>query len=175
MAHAIEGLETFDAPTDFVDKGPLSLPEGFDSKLFVGKWVKQGAEVHKAGQSERFPLAGVQAKGWEVWKGPRGAICKRALSSGTFVLMFRPRILQQAVNKLYGNNSRLRMMQEANGETVGAEPIQDRGILTNSTLSQIPGLGREGAEPLQVPLQEIETRPVVARASSRIKPKTKTR
>ena len=138
----IEGLTQVTGPSK-VNRGHLQLPDDFDETKFVGFWAKRGSIANKAKQDEILGGSGVKAQGWNVWKSARGQLCQRTLSSGVYVLMFRPKSLQQAVQKIYGNESRRRMLQEAMGETVAGEAVTDTVVLTDKVLSQIPGLGRE--------------------------------
>lgn len=139
----IEGLTAYTAPAGTVQKGRLSLPPEFNSNQFVGKWVKQGPSVAMAKQRVPIPSESVVADGWAVWEDKNKKPCIRTISSGAFILMFRPRVLQEAINKIHGNQSRKRMLDEAQGKTVTSLDgglNGDRGMLTPDKLATIPGL-----------------------------------
>lgn len=154
----IEGLTAFTSPQGYVNRGRLPLPETFDSKRFVGKWVKKGPSIQIAKQPEPIPSENVVANGWQVWSDSKNQICQRTLSTGIFILMFRPRVLQTAINKLYGNASRRRMVQEAEGKTVAGQTKTDSGIFTQDVLNKIPGLNREGSPfETNVPFNDLAT------------------
>lgn len=153
----ISGLHEFTKPEGFVEKGSLTLPSDFDSRKFVGKWVeKTEASINRARQFQRLPSEGVKADGWEVWKDNAKKPCLRPMGNKQYVLMFRSKPLQVAINKLCGNASRRRMMQEAEGEVIHGEdgtPINDTGMLTRKRLERIQGLNAERAEtPFEKPL-----------------------
>lgn len=165
----VEGISEIKGPRQ-VNKGHLAMPADFDGNRYVGNWAKQGSIANKAKQPETLGGSNLRADGWQTWKDTRGHVCKRSLSSGAYILLFRPKILQVAIQKIYGNESRSRMLQEANGETVGGQAVEDFGVLTEAALSSIPGLGREEREPLNVPFNQVQApRAVSARASSRTK------
>lgn len=179
-ATQIEGLSSFTNPEGYVNKGRLPLPENFDTRRFVGKWTKKGPSVQIAKQPERIPSEKMEATGWQIWSDPKTKqICSRTLSTGVFILMFRPRVLQTAINKLYGNASRRRMVQEAEGKTVAGQIKTDSGIFTQDVLSKIPGLSREG-DPFEtaVPFNDLTPtaveEPVQAVATTQIKNRIQT-
>ncbi len=138
----IEGLTAYTAPAGSVQKGRFMMPPEFPKHL-VGKWVKQGPSVTMARQPVPIPSEGVVASGWETWLDKQKKPCVRTVASGAFILMFRPRVLQTAINKIHGNQSRKRMIDEAQGKTVTSVDggqVSDRGVLTRDVLNQIPGL-----------------------------------
>lgn len=172
----IEGLEAVTSPVN-VNKGHLEMPVEFDQNRFVGAWFKRGPQANKMRQPEVLGGAQIKAAGWSVWKDSKGRTCQRSLSSGVYILMFRPKNLQQAIQKIYGNESRRRMVQEASGQTVAGDINQDSGILTNSVLSRMPGLERDEVEPLNIEFNQIgnedDAATKVATAVATTKGKTK--
>lgn len=115
-------------------KGQLQPPPQFDAKKLAGKWVKSGPAVQQAKQSQ-FLEGGYKVAGWEVWKH-KGKPVKRALSNGVYVLMFRPRKLQEAVAAINGNASRAKIIRQHKGETLhphdakeGIDAPPDSGML----------------------------------------------
>lgn len=61
----------------------------------------------------------------------------RTVGKKTFVLMMRPRALQQAINKIHADTSRMLVSQEVRGETARANEANDPGIITNVDLRQM--------------------------------------
>lgn len=130
-----------------VNKGHLAPPPQFDDVKFVGKWVKQGPAVVQAGQPQ-FLEGNFKVAGWQVWKH-QGKPCVRGLSSGLFILMYRPKELQNAVSAICGNISRAKIMREQNGESVAGDQNSDRGILTPDRLALLESPGQP-LEPEQI-------------------------
>jgi len=58
----------------------------------------------------------------------------RAVGKAVYVLMFRPKALQQAINVLYAGQSREIVHRELIGETSAANTGNDPGIITNADL-----------------------------------------
>jgi hypothetical protein len=146
------GISEYTSPAGKVNKGALELPKDFETTRYAAKWAKQGAGVSRAMEPEIVASEGKQIIPWSVWKNAAGQICRRALASGVFILMVRPKNIQQAANKLYGNVSRRRMVTEGEGQTIGGERNNDSGMLNNARLS------REGENQTfegQIPLNEI--------------------
>lgn len=143
MSQTVLGIEKFTAGAGFVDRGRFPLPTGFDSRQFSAKWVEHGPKVSMAQEREIIQSEGVTVPGWQVWKDKNGKPCFRTISKGAFVLMFQPKALRQAINKLRGNQSRRRMVKEAVGETVSANPQDDKGVLSAKRLQEI-GIERTG-------------------------------
>lgn len=146
------GITEYTAPSGSVVKGALELPKEFDSRRFVAKWAVQGSGVERAKEPEIIASEGKQIIGWQVWLDSRKQPVRRNLSGKVFYLMFRPKNIQQAVNKLYGNVSRKRMVTEGEGQTIAGERNTDTGMLNNKRLS------REGENQTfegQVPINEI--------------------
>lgn len=68
----------------------------------------------------------------------------RTVGKKTFVLMKRPKALQQAVNKIHADNSRALVSQEVRGETATVNEGQDPGVITNADLRRLDrGMGEE--------------------------------
>lgn len=148
----IAGLERIDSSNPSSYKGQLDLPNEFDSRQFVANWVaRRSVEAKK--RKETIRSENLRADGWQVWKDKGGKACIRNLGTGPFVLMFRPKALQQALNKAYGNVSIRRMQGEANGDTVGGSGIDDGGMLSNKVLNQIQKLNKERTDaPIEAPI-----------------------
>lgn len=153
----IEGLTSLEGPVVTSMRGHLSLPPEFDCNKWVGAWVKDGPEVVKQQQDEIIPQVRAKAQGWAVWypeapmplafdateedKSARLKLLKnrvsysRTLTSGKYILMCRPKTLQQAVAKIYGQISQQQVDREAKGESISV-PGGDAGLLTDKQLNQ---------------------------------------
>jgi hypothetical protein len=151
-------IEMLSMPEASVDAGLFNLPPTFDSKKFAAEWVEESSiEMKKLRQP--LPQVGATADGWEIWKGEKGK--PHTVKTGgnkTFVLMCRPRVIQDQVNALYGNVSKKFINREIKGETVAGASKQDPGILTEDRLRQNEGgasLADESTMPLnRVPIEE---------------------
>ena len=134
------GIELISGPTSETNACIFNLPAEFDRKKLAAKWVKAGNAVQAATQREHLIGTRLTADGWEVWKaGPKGMPHKAATTKEEFVLMCRPRTIQDAVNAIYGNVGKERMMAEKAGETSGGVPMGDSGMLNESILSKYSG------------------------------------
>lgn len=142
---AIEILE-FPRGTGADLGGPLALPQGFDTKAHAAGWFKEGPSAEAA--TQRQFLTGTQrvtADGYVVWKDSpgdptKGKPYKVTLQSGVYVLMYRPRDIQNAVNAIFGNVGKEMLAQERRGETLGGIPVQP-GMLNEERLAKT--IGRE--------------------------------
>lgn len=143
--------------------GDFRLPEGFDSRNFVGSFVDEKG-VLQATQRQVLANIARTADGWALWKFPDtyeeyDPVTKKTkevphpnagqthkvttLNGACYVLMFRDRGVQEAVNFAYGEASRSRLDAEAYGETVAGNAPDDTGVLTEERLNQIPSLRSE--------------------------------
>lgn len=136
----------------------LSLPAGFDFNRFASKWVADGNEIDEAKQPKFIQSVGLRADGWQVYKQiqalsaldelantklPKEERKKPAMvpvvriSSGKpYVLMFRPKALQRALNVIHANESRDLVTRELSGQSAIANETGDPGILTNEDMKQ---------------------------------------
>lgn len=156
---AIEFLSREQAITD---SGLFNLPPTFDTKRWAAQWTEErSVEAMKM----RQPIlgAGASADGWEVWK-PEGAkgqpIKVTSVNGRTYVLMCRPRHVQDQVNALYGNLSKKFINKEIKGETVAGDINQDPGMLTEERLKQQGG-GSLSEESI-LPLNKVADEPSAA-------------
>lgn len=152
----IEGLTALEGPArGNLSSHKFSLPANFPSDKYASKWVEDGPEVQEAQQKQVIAQANVAADGWQVYrmiapvkimddesqekepkKGPPKLIaCTRVAGKKVYVLMYRPKALQKAVNDIYANQSRILVNQEVNGEK-SAVSEGDPGILTNADLQK---------------------------------------
>lgn len=147
------GLETLKQPTGAVDAGIFNLPPGFDTKRWAVEWVEEGMVPFKR-QRQSLPGANLSADGWEVYKGespqeeegeetpkkrkpPGQPVTTRNGAGKKFILMVRPKQLQNDVNAVFGNVSKSFIRRETKGETVaGAPPDTIPGMLPASRLDQ---------------------------------------
>lgn len=168
----VEGLTALDASEH---RNPLSnskfaLPPGFPAHQCASKWELEGNSVIEAQQPTVLEGAGVKAAGWAVYMQivpgqrivtdeekpkegepkkpafvPKREVVKRVVGKNTYVLMFRPKKLQAAVNAIHGNTSRRIVVSELRGETNAANTSGDRGILTNEQL--VRAMKKAGGDP----------------------------
>jgi hypothetical protein len=125
------------------EKGPnagyFNLPPDFDQKKHAAHWEREGGAVEQRQQVQPILGTNYGADGWQVWKYPAGhelanRICKVTLKSGTYVLMFRPRNVQDNVNAICGNVSKRHLMREQQGMSIAGAPITDPGILNDEQI-----------------------------------------
>lgn len=143
----------------------FSLPPGFEGHKYASSWVEDGPAVREAMQPETIEHANVRADGWQVYKcleekkisvmdddlsddkksktPPKLVPYTRVVGKKVFVLMFRPKKLQQALNKIYADVSRDLVNQEVKGETAAANTDGDPGILTNADLRKAGAFDEE--------------------------------
>lgn len=138
---AIQLLET---PHGQSLAGIFTLPSEFDTKQFASKWVKRGAAADAViGQREHIVGTDFTADPWEVWKDGKNKPFSNKARDGEYVLLCRPRQIQDEVNAIYGNVGKQRQLAEKRGETAGGVQVVDSGFLGDERLSQV--IGREGA------------------------------
>ena len=133
-----DGISDLEGGVAFNQAGPLTLPVEFETQRYAAKWQFEGNAATRSQQPEIIAKAGKKAVGWAVWKHPATKKPEtRPLSGGNVVLMFRPKVTQQAVNALYGKISRDRMKDEIEGHTaLGDNRVE--GILTKEHLGADP-------------------------------------
>ena len=152
------GLELIKGPlgNQVVDAGMFQLPPAFDTKIYAAEWVEEGQVQYKR-QRQNLPQTGYSADGWEIWKlDPKDkATTVTNGSNKKFVLMCRPRLLQDKINALYGNVSKAQINREVLGETVAGGERQDPGILTEAMLKRKEG-GGSLAEDSTLQLNQVE-------------------
>jgi len=161
MNNLVEGLTELSGPRrQRLAGSKFALPPGFDSKKFSSKWVERGPGVQEAEQPTVLEFANVQAQGWTVYKtidstytppepeveegegeakpkrkaAPRMVPFTRAVGKAVYVLMFRPKALQVAVNALYAGQSRAIVDRELLGHTNAVNEGNDPGMLTAADL-----------------------------------------
>ena len=161
----IDGLTALTGSSNVRMSGSkFALPPSFDPTKFASKWVEQGPNVIEAQQPQVLDFANCAADGWQVFKvlkvapgevsepvsadakpgdekaegkrTPQLVPCTRAVGKAIYVLLFRPKALQEAVNILYANQSREIVGREVMGESAAANQSGDHGILTNQDLAR---------------------------------------
>lgn len=131
------------------DAGMFNLPPEFDQKQFVAEWCEEGM-VEMKKQRQVLPQTQYTADGWQVWmkEGSKKLTIVHASGNKKFVLMFRPRKIQEQVNAILGNVSKNLLKREIAGETLttvkpdgSVAHVQDPGMLTEQMLkSEIGGM-----------------------------------
>ncbi len=162
------GIEGLTALEGGIHANPLAgskfaLPPSFDTNRWASKWVEQGPNVIEAQQPTALVSAGVSAAGWQVYKqvkarkaGQEGELplegekkrvetemVTRAVGKSVFVLMFRPKQLQQVVNIIHANESRTIVAREVEGDTNASNVNNDQGILTARDMARNKKVTRE--------------------------------
>lgn len=149
-------LEPISGPTGQPDAGIFNLPPGFDKDKFAAEWVEEGQVAFKR-QRQNLPQTGMTADGWEPYKQP-GVNKAFSIVSGNgkrYVLMVRPRVIQDQVNALFGNVSKKQIRREQTGETVAGAAPQDPGMLTEQRLRTVAGEGSMVGEEADLQLNKI--------------------
>lgn len=119
--------------------GPLTPPKEFNFRIHAAKWVKEGQEVEAAGSREYLLGSQYTADGWQVWKDKEGRPFKIPLKSGTYILLHRDRAVQDAVNAIYGNVGKKRLMEERQqAPQVTPEGVPSQ-VLDDATLARVIG------------------------------------
>lgn len=168
----IEGLTQLTGPTTDgrMRNSKFALPLTFDVRANASKWVEDGPEVAEAAQPQIMEHCNMEARGWQVFRGLDTEATKRAneelnkdakpgekpkiappvlapvirvVGKRKFILLFRPKALQAAVNELYARQSRTLVNRELLGESASANPAGDAGILTNRDLRQAGAMAGE--------------------------------
>lgn len=151
-------------------KGHLQPPPEFDSIRLVGKWVKKGPAVIQAQQPQHLE-GGYEADGWTVWKH-QGRMCERALSNGVYILMCRPKELQNTIAAINGNASRAKIIREHRGETLEGKKVEDQGMVSPGEVDLVEHGRRQEDEPLYS-FNEIKPLAEASAAKATTTPKTK--
>lgn len=150
-------IEILEGPAQETGAGQFSLPEEFDRKNFAASWKKKGPEVNAATQREHLQGTRLTADGWVVWKNPETKKPHSAfVKDGEYILMCRPREIQDQVNAIYGNVGKKYLMAEKRGETVGGKLVTDSGILSDERLSQVERSPYEEGEVIMNPVSSAQ-------------------
>jgi len=144
----------------------FALPPGFPAHAYASRWVEDGPAILEARQDEYMPGGLYKAKGWDVWlhdpdatkvvkkeeevpeggdalppKRPKLKPYSRTIGKRVYVLLCRPKSLQQAVNRIYADESRRRCGAVLSGEVNPVAGEDDpHGLVTEHQLSRV---GRE--------------------------------
>lgn len=126
--------------------GQFTLPVNFDQSEHAAKWVKKGNAVNAAAEREYIVGTRMTADGWAIWKDGATATTGKPhtvhVASGEYILLFRPKSIQNAVNAIYGNVGKERMMSEKKGEQMAGAAVNDPGMLGEDKLARV--IGSEG-------------------------------
>jgi hypothetical protein len=139
------GIRLVQTPNSEVDAGVFALPISFDRKEWAAKWVKEGHEVDAAKQPQSIPGSRLVADGWQVFLEGNKPV-KRSCTSGVFLLMKRPKVVQQSVNAICGNIGKERTMAQLGGAKTsgGIElPAAESGSLSDIDIARQTGSRRE--------------------------------
>jgi hypothetical protein len=142
--------------------GIFQLPKEFDTTKYAAQWTKQGSEVDAAQSPQPILGTNYGSVGWKVWQYPsehklKGQLAKVPVKNGTYVLMFRPRSVQDSVNAIYGNVSKQHLIREQSGESIAGQLVTDPGILTDDRIRQATGITEFGGEGLRVQMNPISS------------------
>lgn len=158
--NGIDGLTALDKDETkaIISGGRFALPAGFPANM-SSMWQPEGPSVMEAQQPEMLQFAGVKAAGWTVFKSltpatkedlaldkdakPKILPYKRSIGKTTYILLMRPRALQQAVNQIYANQSRTIVNAEVDGDSNSVNANSDPGILSNADIRQFDKLTRD--------------------------------
>lgn len=149
--------------------GKLALPAWANRIKYAFKWAKEGLDVEAARQPQQITGSKYEVDGWEICKNA-GQMCRRVLQDGRYILLCRPRGLQDAVNAECGNVSRSRILQEHSGKSRALpanEESPSSGMIPDEVLERLDPTPGE-AEKLKLPFNQIKP------ASSSGTTKTKT-
>lgn len=145
-AGAIKGITLRKGPAaQKADAGMFNLPHQFDSTKYASRWQEEGNPTEMDRQPEYIKGTPFVAEGWEIWKYPPDAGLKAnspatvILPKKKYVLLFRPRSVQDGVNALYGNVSKRHLVQEHSGQTIGMQPVADTGMLAPAAIDRHSG------------------------------------
>lgn len=141
-------IEMLKGPQATSDAGIFNLPPAFDKTKFAAEWVAEDQVPFKQ-QRQVLAQVGATADGWEIWKENAKDKPTTTVGSGgkKFVLMCRPKKVQEQVNALFGNVSKKLLTREIKGHTVAGEAAQDPGMLTEQRLQrEVPGERSEADE-----------------------------
>lgn len=130
------------------NRSRLLKPKAFDTSKYAAKWAFVGADA-EAAQLQQPLVPGYMADGWAIWKDDDDKPCIRPLGGKQVILMCRPKVLQKAINGIFGNISKERTIAEQQGKTVEGRPVP-RGLL--------PGGGKKLAG--YDPASDAESEPI---------------
>lgn len=148
--------------------GALSLPANFPRTKYAVKWVEKGFNAQQAMQEQHI-APNIIADGWTVYKD-RGQPVQRILSGKAWILMVRPKELQENINAIYGNLSREKVVREHSGETASGQPLVDHGILSSQALQTVER-DSESSDPLSRALPQNPIKPLGSQATTKPKPR----
>lgn len=142
----VKGISPLSGPRG-AHAGLFNLPPNFDRRLHAAQWCEVGPEAEFAKQPQILQGIDLQAVGWEVWKDPETKKDRKVTTRGAkgagvqYVLMYRPRTVQQEVNALYGDKSKAAVYRAKTGEALPAVEGIGRisGMLGEEELRKMDG------------------------------------
>jgi hypothetical protein len=145
--------------------GVFTLPAEFDTAKHAAEWVKKGPDVDAKRAAQPILGTNFGAVGWTPWAYPAGhALAKRpaevTVKGGTYILMCRPRSVQNDVNAIYGNVSKQHLVREQSGQTIAGSPVEG-GMLSDSRIREATGITEFGGEDLRVEMNPVAVAPRV--------------
>lgn len=129
-------IEIIQQPMSDAPAGMFELPTGFDRKKYAAKWVLMGASVAKAQGREQLLGTRLSADGWSVYQEDRKPVKRTTEKSGEYILMFRSREEQDAVNAVYGNVGKERMIHQKKGQIKTSGGVDMSGQLSDEQLQR---------------------------------------
>lgn len=141
--------------------GVFNLPPEFDKDNYVAEWVKKGSDVDAKKLAQPIVGTNYASQGWTVWTHPQGhRLAGRPAEvptskSGVYILMYRPRKIQEQVNALYGNVSKQHLIREQSGQSIAGQIVSDPGMLSDERIKQATGITEFGGEDLQVQMNSV--------------------
>lgn len=151
------GITFTKIPEQQAHAGLFELPPDFPRRELSGQWVLQEA-VRSMEQRQPMPQVGAMAPGLTVWMGEDGKGKIKIVVDGKgrkHVLMYRPRKVQEAINALYGNVTKMLHNRNVKGETISANEQQDPGMLSESRLRE-EGQGDNNISESLMALNEVK-------------------
>lgn len=126
------GIQVASMPSGQSNVGRFNLPLSFETKRYAAQWcLKESIESF----TTRQPVLGTRydSDPWQVWK-IGGKMHSVVSEKKTYILLFRPKKVQDAVNVLYGNHGKALARNELEGRTVAGQEMQDPGMLPEEVL-----------------------------------------
>lgn len=162
MQEGIFVLETSKEPS----AGVFTVPQDFDKQRNAIQWAKKGPEVDALRGPQPIIGTNYGAEGWQVWLHPPGhKLAKRpfevATKTGIYILMYRPKPVQEQVNALYGNVSKQHLVREQAGEQIGGQLVTDAGILSDARIKQATGITEFGGDEPRIIMNTVQLSPRV--------------
>lgn len=154
------GIQTIKTPHQTPDAGMFNLPPEFDTKLLAAEWVEERNVNYK---TQRQTLLGTNktADGWALWReGPKEKpITVTTGKNVKYFLMCRPREVQDQVNAIFGNVSKININKELEGQTIEGKSVAtvDPGMLGEERIKNAMPGERSEVDQSKMELNEVES------------------